>query len=296
LVNNHAPRFNGGVPFVVFVLPLKVLERVRIFALFVAMLTCAAAAPARAEGLRDFCADRPGKGTPPCVLDKGHIQAEMSLIDVTRDRSPDADNDTALIGDLLIRVGVSKTTELRIGWTPIGVVNNHDLHTGLRTHSSSIGDISLGLRTSLKKPDGSGFSIAVQPSISLPTGGSAIGNGTWGASVILPMSVPLTKAIQLGLAPEFDATPDSSGRGRHARYGGVIGLGVPVSATLSTGVELAAFRDEDPAGHSIKATFDMTLAWMSKAVKDFQIDAGFYAGMNDQTPGLQIVLGLAKRF
>jgi hypothetical protein len=51
---------------------------VRSFALLVALLIYAIAAPAHAEGLRDFCPDRPGKGTPPCILDKGHIQAEMS--------------------------------------------------------------------------------------------------------------------------------------------------------------------------------------------------------------------------
>jgi hypothetical protein len=65
---------------------------------------------------------------------------------------------------------------------------------------------------------------------------------------------------------------------------------------MSTGVELAAFRDEDQVGHSTKATIDMTLAWTPAATKDFQVDAGVYAGINSQTPGLQVVLGLAKRF
>ncbi len=266
------------------------------FALLAAMLTCAIAVPARADGLRDFCADRPGKGTPPCILDKGHIQAEMSLIDLTHGRSADATNDAALIGDLLIRAGVSKTTELRIGWTPFGVVYNHDLLTGLRTRNSSIGDITLGFRTSLKNPDGSGISIAVQPSVSLPTGGSAIGNGTWSASVALPISVPLTQSVQLALTPEIDAAPNSDGLGRHPRYGGVIGVGVPLGERVSAGVEVAAFRDQDPTGRSTKATFDMTLAWMPKAVKDFQIDAGVYAGINSETPRLQFALGIAKRF
>ena len=30
---------------------------------------------------RDFCADRPGKGSPPCVLDKGRFQVEVSGAD-----------------------------------------------------------------------------------------------------------------------------------------------------------------------------------------------------------------------
>ena len=30
---------------------------------------------------RDFCANRPGKGTPTCVLDVGRLQVEADLID-----------------------------------------------------------------------------------------------------------------------------------------------------------------------------------------------------------------------
>jgi Putative MetA-pathway of phenol degradation len=175
-------------------------------------------------------------------------------------------------------------------------VRSRDLITNMHSRSASTGDVSLGFRTSLKNPDGNGFSLAIQPSVSLPTGGSAIGRGTWGASLVVPMSVQISKAIQLALTPELDASPDSDGQGRHARYGGVIGIDMPLGATVSGGVELAAFHDEDSAGRSTAATFDMTIAWTPKAAKDFQIDAGIYAGLNRQTPGLQMVLGIAKRF
>jgi Putative MetA-pathway of phenol degradation len=269
---------------------------VRSIAIPAVLLLCATSTPALADGLRDFCPDRPGKGTPPCILDKGHLQAEMSLIDWTRDHSSEIAIDTTLIGDLLIRAGITKTTEIRIGWTPIGVVHSRDLITNMHSHIASTGDVSLGFRTSLKNPNGSDFSIAVQPSVSLPTGGSAIGSGTWGASLVVPMSVQMSKIIQLALTPELDASPNSDGQGRHARYGGVIGMGMPLDASVNGGVELAAFRDEDPAGRSTATTLDMTLAWAPRAVKDFQIDAGVYAGLNRQTPGLQVVLGLAKRF
>ena len=39
----------------------------------------ASAAPAGAEGLRDFCPDRPGLGTPPCTMDPGHFDVELGL-------------------------------------------------------------------------------------------------------------------------------------------------------------------------------------------------------------------------
>ncbi len=245
---------------------------------------------------REFCADRPGKGTPPCILSKAQLQIEMSVFDWTRERSGGVETNTSLIGDTLIRVGISNYTEARIGWTPLGIVRTRDLATGARTRDSSIGDITLGFRTSLKNPDGSGLSIALQPSVSLPVGGSAIGSGTWGASLVMPMNVPLSEKFQLSLSPEIDAAPNGSGSGRHLRFGGVAGIGFPLGETLSSGVEIAAFRDDDPAGRTTSATADFTMAWTPAALKGFQIDAGLYAGLNDDTPGLQLVFGMAKRF
>jgi Putative MetA-pathway of phenol degradation len=268
----------------------------RIGKIGITLLAMSVAAVANASDLRDFCADRPGKGTPPCILDTGHVQAEMSLIDFTHDRSPDAMIDTALVGDMLVRAGVSQTTELRLGWTPLGIVRTRDRTTNAVIRSSGVGDVMLGFRTSLKNPDGSGLSIAVQPSVSLPVGSSAIGAGTWGASLVVPVSFQLSPIVQVALSPEVDAAPNGDSSGRHARYGGVFGIGVPVTSAISAGVELAAFRDDDPSGHTTNATADLTLAWTPQSAKGLQFDAGLYAGLNSDTPDLQAVIGVAKRF
>jgi Putative MetA-pathway of phenol degradation len=251
---------------------------------------------AHAHDLRDFCADRPGKGTPACTLDAGRIQAEMSLVDLTHDRSPQTNTDTTLVGDLLVRVGITDNAELRFGWTPFGSVHARDRLSNAVSHTSSVGDITLGLRTNLKNPDGSGLSIAIQPSIALPVGGTAVGAGTWGASLVVPVSYQLTNSLQLALTPELDAVPNSDSERRHPRYGGVVDLGFAVTSAFNIGAELAAFRDNGPSGHATNATADLTLAWTPPATKDLQLDAGFYAGLNSNTPDLQAVIGIAKRF
>src|SRR6185503_1298265 len=51
-----------------------------------AALLLLAAGTARAEGLRDFCPDRPGLGTPACTMDPGHIAVELGLGDWTLTR------------------------------------------------------------------------------------------------------------------------------------------------------------------------------------------------------------------
>ena len=85
---------------------------------------------ASAEDLRDLCADRPGKGSPACTVDPGHLQAEFGLVDWTHDRNPGSVEDDVILGDLALRYGLGDSTELRFGWTAYGHVRIKDRATG----------------------------------------------------------------------------------------------------------------------------------------------------------------------
>ncbi|MNL64366.1 hypothetical protein D3C87_1885720 [compost metagenome] len=65
---------------------------------------------------------------------------------------------------------------------------------------------------------------------------------------------------------------------------------------MALGVELWADHDEDPSGHVTSASFDLTAAWTPAALKDVQLDASAYVGLNHDTPDLQLAVGVAKRF
>ena len=54
---------------------------------------------------RDFCADRPGKGTPSCVLNQGRWQVELGAINVARQTSNDERSQSWNTGDLFVRYG-----------------------------------------------------------------------------------------------------------------------------------------------------------------------------------------------
>ncbi|MEA3008657.1 MAG: hypothetical protein QOJ91_349, partial [Sphingomonadales bacterium] len=136
-----------------------------------------AASSAQAEDLRDFCPDRPGLGTPPCTMDPGHFDIEAGLVDWTLDRTPDLRTDTIEAGQLLVRIGLTDSLEAQLGWTAFGHVRTRDRLTGSVDHASGVGDLTVALRQNLKNPDGSGFSVALMPYATLPTGGQAIGAG-----------------------------------------------------------------------------------------------------------------------
>jgi hypothetical protein len=244
--------------------------------------------------LRELCPDRPGLGTPACTVDPGHALVEVGGVDWTLDKSPDARTDTIVAGDLLLRYGVADHAEVQVGWTAFGTVRTRDRLSGAVSRETGTGDVTLAVRRNLSHPDGSGFSVALMPYATLPTGGSAIGAGDWGAGLIAPVSYDLGGGLNLALTPEVDAAVDEDRRGRHLAYGSVIGLGIDLSKAVSSTIEFQAVRDQDPSGHATQALASLSLAWQPK--DDLQLDAGAVAGLNDASPDAELYVGIARRF
>jgi hypothetical protein len=254
----------------------------------------AGASVAQAEDLRPFCADRPGLGTPACTIDPGHVMVELGALDWTLERDSATRTDTLVAGDLLVRYGLSSTLEAQIGWTAFGHVRERDRATGSIARSNGTGDISVALRQNLSSPDGSGFSAALMPFVTIPVGGQAIGAGDWGAGLVVPLSYSLSDTIGIAVTPQVEAAVDSDRHGRHLAYGSVVGLSASLSQQLSAALEVQATRDEDPTGHSTETLASLSFAWQPR--DGLQLDAGAVAGLNRNSPDLELYLGIARRF
>jgi hypothetical protein len=248
---------------------------------------------------RDFCADRPGKGSPPCVLDAGRFQAELGIADGAWSRGGGTSTDDTAYGAVELRLGLTSTVEGQLSWTAHERVRDKDRATGATSAVDAVGDVNFALRWSLKNPGGDGVSVALQPFVTVPVGADGIGGGAWQGGLIVPVSLPLPFSPigdwSLALAPELDVRPDADGSGRHAGFGGAVGVGRSFGS-VALGVELWADRDEDPSGHVTSASFDLTAAWSPKSVPDLQWDAGAYLGLNHDTPDLELAVGVARRF
>jgi hypothetical protein len=264
-----------------------------------AVLTLLAAAPAFAEeGARDLCANRPGRGSPPCVLDVGRFQVEASVVDFTHDSQAGTTTDTTLYGDLAFRLGVTPTGEAQLAFSPYVQVRQKDASGSSRTTGYS--DLTLAWRQSLKNPDGSGTSIAIQPFVSAPVGKTGIGAGAWQGGVVAPMSFALPPVLGIGgfglaLTPQVAVVRNAAHDGGHLAWTGVVGISHPVGP-FSLGAEIYVNYDDDPAGHATRETFDLAAAWSPPALKDTQLDLGVNAGLNRQTPDYEVYAGVAHRF
>ncbi len=254
------------------------------------LLIASSSTPAAAE-LREFCASRPGIGTPPCTTDPGHVVIEVGVADWTRETDDSERKDSFTFGDVAVRIGVDAVTEVQVGWTAFGLERTRDLTTGDVARSRGFGDVTIGVRRSLSGPDGP---VALQPYVTVPVGGRTLGAGDWGFGVIAPISFDLGGDIDLALSPQVEAAVDEDRSGRHLRYGSVVGLSAPISAAVTGTIEFQAMRDDDPAAPTTMLLGSFSLAWL--AGDDTQLDAGVVAGLNADSPDLQLYLGISRRF
>lgn len=247
---------------------------------------------AEAEELRDFCPDRPGLGTPACIIDRGHVAAELGLMAWTLNREPGSRTDAFLVGDLLVRYGITDSLETQIGWTAFGDVRARS--GDIVEHNSATGDVLVAIRQSVRNPDGSGLAIALMPQMTLPTGGSIIGAGDWSAGLLLLTSSELPDGFQLGFTATVEASVDSDGDGRHLSYGGIVGLDLPVGESVGSTIEFSARRDRDPIGAVSELLGGISASWSPADL--VQVDAGANIGLNRNSPDLQLYLGVARGF
>jgi hypothetical protein len=245
--------------------------------------------------LREFCADRPGAGTPPCTLDAGHFAVEVGVFGAEFDRRDDGRSDTYTAVDLLFRAGLNASLEAQLAWTPYTSVRERDRATGVRSKVSGVGDVTFALRQNLANPDGSGFSMALQPFVTAPTGRDGIGDDGWSGGVILPVSIDLGSGWALGLAPEVARVGDADGDGHHLAYAGVIGVSRGFG-DFSLGAELYSVVDDDPDGESDQSSVELSGTWVPPSLPNLQFDGGVNAGLDADTPDLAVYLGVARRF
>lgn len=247
-----------------------------------------AAAPAQAQALRDFCADRPGKGMPPCVLDVGHTQLETGLADAVFQRSGGVHSTIYTIAASQVRFGLTPTLEAGLTWSPLIV----DRERGLAQRTGS-GDLTLGLLTALTAPGADGPAVSLQGFVTAPTATHGLGAGGWSGGVRLPAQLALGPNLALGLTPEVDVVRNAAGGGTHLALVSAAGLTRTVGK-LSLEVEAWGAVDDDPSGRTYQASADFAAALAVGS--NGQLDAGANFGLNRATPGVEVYFGVARRF
>lgn len=249
-------------------------------------------AVAPAYGQDTACYGRPGKATPSCTIAPGKVQLETGIADWTADHGTGAREDSVMIGDTAIRVGIARDTEIAVYVTPY--VHQRQREPGRTTVDSGFGDMQLMLKHRFINGGERGISVAVQPFITVPTGAHGISDGVATGGVAVPMDMNLPNDWSLALTPTLQSEADADGHGSHALWSAVGALSRPLYSTVTGTAELYAERGYDPAGHQTRTSADIVLAWQPTA--HWQFDIGTYFGLNADTPDAELLGGVSRRF
>lgn len=152
---------------------------------FAAMLLLGAAAPVSILRGQEIVTDRPDVTEASTVVPKGSLQIENGLSWTT-----DHGTRTLDLTQSLVRVGISRRTELRVG-VP-------DFLSGYgRLSGSGFGDVSIGVKQQIGPLPG-GFDLAVIAALSLPTGAERESSHGYDPFIKLPWSRALSDGWSVG--------------------------------------------------------------------------------------------------
>ena len=263
--------------------------RLTLLALPLLLAVLAAPLAARADDLRPFCADRPGKATPPCILDAGHLQVETALADAVFLHAGGRHEDVTAYGATELRYGLTARLEVEAAWAPLIV--DHARGAGTTTGS---GDATFGLRYALTNPDKDGPQVSVQPYVNAPTATHGLGQGGWSGGFRMPVSSPLPDNFSLGFTPQIDIVRNAAGGGTHAAESATVSISRSFHDTTTLGVELWGQNDGAPGAVTKQASFDLFLAQVFHKANQF--DAGVNFGLNHDTPTAEVYVGISHRF
>lgn len=259
-------------------------------ALMIALALAAVPRAASAED-REFCADRPGIGTPPCTMAPGEAMIEVGVGDWERARDADTVEHRAAFGDTLLRVGIADSAEIELGLAGYQRDRVRERASGAVERMRGVGDATLAVRRGIAGPNGP---VAIEGFVTLPLSHAGDGMGRALGGVLLPAKFALPAEFELEVVPEADLAADEESGGRHLFWGGVIGISHDLVKDVAATLELSAYRDDDPSGHGTDSRVAGSLAW--QVGERFQLDVEVDLGLAHGAPDRAVLVGFARRF
>lgn len=164
---------------------------------------------------------------------------------------------------------------------------------------SGIGDMTLELKWRLYENKKSGFSLALKPGISLPSGdadrGLGTGRVTGGAVLIATKEFgPLTLHANAGYHRNaYKLDEDAAACNKHiwsASLAGEYAFSEKLRAVADIGLETA--EEKGSRTHPVFLIGGLIYS----VTEDFDFDLGIKSGLNDAEPDTAVLLGVAARF
>lgn len=228
--------------------------------------------------MREMETDRPDVTESAYTVDAGHFQYETDLIRLIKETSDSRQTSTVLINHGNLKIGITGSTAIQIGFETYGIQKERDLSSGSIQTSSGFGDINFRIKQNLIGNDGGNFVLAVLPYIKFPTSGYD-DESRFEGGLIVPMLYKMPGEWKLGFQVEVDRLKDTDQPAMHTELLQTL----TISHSIIKGIDGIAetyytydFKNHQLANY-INAAVEIDVA------KDFKIDAGLNYGIQHQS-------------
>ena len=223
--------------------------------------------------MREMETDRPDVTESPYTVDAGHFQLETDLVRSIRERSETSQTNTFLINQMNLKIGITGSTALQIGFQTYGRQSEKELETHEKTTTDGHGDLTLRIKQNLIGNDGGNFALALLPYVKFPT--SKYEDSRFEGGVIVPMQYQLPGEWHLGFQVEVDRLKDQDEDAMHTEFLQTLTISHSIIKGLD-GIAETYYTYDFKAHHFsnyINAAIQMDVA------RDFKLDAGLNLGI-----------------
>ena len=256
------------------------------------LLLLPAALPAQ-EDPPPLVTDRPDQTESTAIVPRGSVQLEIGAM---REREVEGDDGTTSdsFGNLLVRIGISRIAEVRLGWNAF---TSRDRRAGsTERRASGASDASLGAKFHLANEKGRRPAMAVIAAASVPAGDEEFTSDGYDPGVLLAFSHTISDRIGLGYNAGLvfeSSVPEGGDRTTLSSFTYSLVSGIALSDKVGTFVELFGSAPASASGASA-LSFDAGFTWLVRP--NMQLDASGGVGLNDGATDWFLGLGLSVRF
>jgi len=226
--------------------------------------------------MREMETDRPDVTESPYTVDAGHFQYETDLVRLIKEKSDIVKTSTLLINQANLKIGITGSTAIQIGFQTYGWQKEREIVTGSAITSNGIGDVTLRLKQNVIGNNTGNFALAILPYVKFPTS-KYDEESRFERGLIIPMSYKLPGEWKLGWQVEVDRLKDLDQPAMHTE----ILQTLTISHALSKRIDGIAetYYIYDFKAHQLSNYINAAI--QIEVAKDFKLDAGINYGLQN---------------
>lgn len=239
--------------------------------------------------MREMETDRPDVTESPYTVDAGHFQVETDIVRLIKEKTETQQTNTLLINQINLKIGITKSTAIQIGFQSYGNQEEKELLYGTKSIQHGNGDLSLRIKQNLIGNDKGNFVLAILPYVKFPTS-QYDDESQFEGGLIVPMSYKLPGEWTLGFQVEADRLKDKNQQAMHTEFL----QSLTISHPLLKGIDGIAetYYTYDFKAHEISNFINAAI--QMEVLKDFKLDVGFNYGIQ-HTAERQYFIGASYR-